>query len=102
MSLITHSHVVPNLKNETQIKTFLDEFRELSDPPIDSKNPYTIKAQKCSKEIIMQSVCNICTRIRWLRSDQSVTNVNSISAYSAADTEQHILFTYVILSKMAL
>ncbi len=28
-----------------------DEFRELSDPPIDSKDPNTIKAQKCSKEI---------------------------------------------------
>ncbi len=29
-----------------------DAFGELSDPPIDSKDPYTIKAQKRSKEII--------------------------------------------------
>ncbi len=29
-----------------------DEFRELSDPPIDSKDPNTIKAQKCSKDIV--------------------------------------------------
>ncbi len=28
-----------------------DTFRELSEPPIDSKDPYTIKAQKRSKEI---------------------------------------------------
>ncbi len=34
-----------------------------------------------------------------LRSGQSVNNV---SMYGAADTEQHTLFTYVILSKMAL
>ncbi len=38
-------------------KTFVhrrnfDEFRELSDPPIYSKDPYTIKAQKRSKEIV--------------------------------------------------
>ncbi len=31
---------------------FFDEFRELFDPPIDSKHPYTIKAQKHSKIII--------------------------------------------------
>ncbi len=29
-----------------------DEFWELSDPPIDSKGPTTIKAQKRSKEIV--------------------------------------------------
>ncbi len=29
-----------------------DAFRELSDPPIDSKDPYTIKAQKRGKEIV--------------------------------------------------
>ncbi len=34
-------------------------------------------------------------------SDQSVNNVKSVSAYGAADTEQHTLFTYVIYSKMA-
>ncbi len=28
------------------------ESRELSDPPIDSKDPYTIKAQKHSKDIV--------------------------------------------------
>ncbi len=44
-------------------------------------------------------VCNVCTRIRCLCSDQSVNNV---SAYGAAATEQHMLFMYVILSKMAL
>ncbi len=32
---------------------------------------------------------------------KSINNVNSISAYGAADTEQHTLFTYVMLSKMA-
>ncbi len=37
-----------------------------------------------------------CTQIRCLRSDQSVNNVNSVSAYGSADTEQHTLFTYVI------
>ncbi len=29
-----------------------DEFWELSDPPIDSKDPYTIKVQKGSKDIV--------------------------------------------------
>ncbi len=29
-----------------------DEFWELSDPPIDNKDPNTIKAQKLSKDII--------------------------------------------------
>ncbi len=43
-------------------------------------------------------VNNVCTHIRCLRSDQSVNNV---STYGAADTEQHTLFTYAILSKMA-
>ncbi len=33
-------------------KYIFDAFWELSDPPIDSKNRYMIKAQKCSKEII--------------------------------------------------
>ncbi len=47
----------------------------------------------------INNVCNVCTWIRCLRSDQSVNNV---SAYGAADTEQHKLFTYVILSEMAL
>ncbi len=28
-----------------------DEFQELFDPPIDSKDPYTIKVQKCRKDI---------------------------------------------------
>ncbi len=27
-------------------------FRELSDPPIDSKDPNTVKAQKRSKDIV--------------------------------------------------
>ncbi len=29
----------------------VDAFRELSDPPIDSKDPYAIKAQNRSKDI---------------------------------------------------
>ncbi len=29
-----------------------DEIQELSDPPIDSKGPTTIKAQKLSKDIV--------------------------------------------------
>ncbi len=29
-----------------------DAFRELSDPPIESKDPNTIKAQKHSKDIV--------------------------------------------------
>ncbi len=29
-----------------------DEFWELSDPPIDIKDPNTIKVQKCSKDIV--------------------------------------------------
>ncbi len=41
----------------------------------------------------------VCTRIRCFHSDQIVNNV---SAYSAGDAEQDTLFTYVILSKMAL
>ncbi len=36
----------------TQIKIFVYAFWELSDPPIDSKDVYTIKAQKRSKEIV--------------------------------------------------
>uniref|UniRef100_A0A672SM62 Very-long-chain 3-oxoacyl-CoA reductase-B-like n=1 Tax=Sinocyclocheilus grahami TaxID=75366 RepID=A0A672SM62_SINGR len=47
----------------------------------------------------VNNVCNVCTRIRCLCSDQSVKNV---SVYGAADTEQRTLFTYVILSKMVL
>ncbi len=35
-------------------------------------------------------------------SDQGVNNINSIFAYDAAETEQHTLFTYVKLYKMAL
>ncbi len=34
------------------MKKIFDEIRELSDPPINSKDPYTIKAQKRSKEIV--------------------------------------------------
>ncbi len=30
---------------------YFHEFREVSDPPIDSKDPNMIKAQKCSKDI---------------------------------------------------
>ncbi len=33
-------------------KDIFDAFRELSDPPIDSKVPNMIKAQKQSKEIV--------------------------------------------------
>ncbi len=29
-----------------------DEFRELFDPPVDSKDPYAIKVQKHSKDIV--------------------------------------------------
>ncbi len=29
-----------------------DAFRELSDPPIDRKDPYMIKVQKRSKEVV--------------------------------------------------
>ncbi len=55
LSLITHPHVIPNpwdlhLRNTNE--DIFDAFRELSDPPIDSKDPNTIKAQKHSKEII--------------------------------------------------
>ncbi len=39
---------------------------------------------------------NVCMWICCLRSDQNVNNLNNVSAYSAADTEQHTLFTYVI------
>ncbi len=35
------------LRNTNQ--DIFDEFRDLSDPPIDSKDPNTIKAQKRSK-----------------------------------------------------
>ncbi len=28
------------------------KIRELADPPIGRKDPYTIKAQKCSKDIV--------------------------------------------------
>ncbi len=45
---------------------------------------------------------HVCTWIRCLHSDQTINNVNSVSAYGTADTEQHTLFMYVILSKMAL
>ncbi len=31
---------------------FFYEFQELSDPPIDNKDPNTIKAQKRSKDIV--------------------------------------------------
>ncbi len=46
-------------------------------------------------------VCNACMRT-CLHSGQSVNNVNTISTYGAADTEQHTLFRYVIFFKMAL
>uniref|UniRef100_A0A672NPS4 ALK tyrosine kinase receptor-like n=1 Tax=Sinocyclocheilus grahami TaxID=75366 RepID=A0A672NPS4_SINGR len=44
------------------------------------------------------NVCNVCTRIRCLRSDQSVNNVNTVSVYGAADTEKHTfsLFTSTV------
>ncbi len=45
------------------------------------------------------NVCNGCTQIHCLR---SVQGVNNISCYGAADTEQHTLVMYVIISKMAL
>ncbi len=45
------------------------------------------------------SINNVCTWIHCLCSDQSINNV---SAYGAADAEQHPLFTYVILSKIKL
>ncbi len=33
-------------------KIFFDEFWDLSDPPIDSKDPNTFKVQKRSKDIV--------------------------------------------------
>ncbi len=133
-----------------QIKICLWNMRAFW-PSIDSKDPNTIKAQKCSKGIVkiipvtsviqvislrsfentfcatrenknndfiqqivssaspysailesityVNNICNACTRIRCLRSDQSV---NSVSTYGAADAEQHTLFTYVILFKITL
>ncbi len=51
MSLITHPHAVPktfvHLQNTK--KYILDEIRELSDPPIDSKVHKTFKVQKRTK-----------------------------------------------------
>ncbi len=55
LSLITSPHVVQtSFIFGTQINIFLDEIFELSDPPIDSKGPTTIKAQKHSKDIFIR------------------------------------------------
>ncbi len=55
LSLITHPHVVSNpwdLRSSSEHKLrYSDGIWELSDPPIDSKGPYTIKVQKRSKEM---------------------------------------------------
>ncbi len=56
LSLITHPQVIPNLlelgsSSEHKLRYFWWIW-ELSDPPIDRKDPHTIKAQKHSKEII--------------------------------------------------
>ncbi len=55
LSLITPPHVIPKLMTivhpwDTNYDIF-DALRELSDPSIDSKDPYTIKARKRSKEM---------------------------------------------------
>ncbi len=46
LSLITHPHVVSNLWDLLNTNYIFDEFRELSGPPIDSKDPNTITVQK--------------------------------------------------------
>ncbi len=58
LSLITHSHVIPNQTRKTFVHLrntnydIFDAFFEPSDPPIDSKGPNTIKVQKRSKDIV--------------------------------------------------
>ncbi len=39
---------------QNTIQNISDEIRELSDPPIDSKSPTTIKAQKRSTETLLK------------------------------------------------
>ncbi len=57
VSLFTHPHVVPNVQDlclsseHKSLMKIFDELQDLSDPPIDSKDPNTIKAQKRSKDI---------------------------------------------------
>ncbi len=53
LSLFTHPPNLSDLRSSSEHKLrFFDEIQELSDPPIDSKGPTTIKAQKHSKDII--------------------------------------------------
>ncbi len=76
--------------NKNKNHNFIQQF-------VSSASPYSAILESIT---YVNNKCNVCTRIRCLRSDQSVNNVNNISAYGAADTEQHTLFTCVILSKM--
>ncbi len=78
------------------ISDIFDASRELSDPPIDSKDPYTVKAQKRSKEIIkivhvtsvVQPVFYEATRILFVRKKKQNNEyiqqfISSESPYSA-------------------
>ncbi len=77
------------MQKENKNNDFIQQF-------VSSVSPYSTILESIT---YVNNVCNICTWIHCLCSDQSV---NSVSAYSAADTEQHTVFTYVILSKMTL
>ncbi len=78
-----------------------DEFRELSDPPIDSKDPYTIKVQKRSKDIVKIIHVASVVRIQCLYADALFTLFMLWSEHKQ-HIRVHTLFTYVILSKRAL
>ncbi len=42
--------------------------------------------------IYVNNVCNVCTQIRCLCSDQSVNNVNSVSAYGAEQRTEYVVY----------
>ncbi len=77
LSLITHPHVVENKNND-----FIQQF-------VSSASPYSAIAESIT---YVNNVCNICTRICCLRSDQSLKNINNVFAYGAAKTEQRTQF----------
>ncbi len=75
------------MRNENKNNDFIQQF-------VSSVSPYSAILERIT---YVNNVCNVCTQIRCLRSDQSI---NNIAAYGAADTEQNTLFMYVMLSKM--
>ncbi len=81
-------------------KDIFAAFWELSDPPIDSKGPYTIKAQKHSKEISkiihvtsVQLLFYEATRILFVCNENKINDFiqQFASPYSAIFGVYHIL-----------